>query len=97
MRILLGTMIALVSADGVISRFLITNGLAREGNPFLEEWILDDIFLGLKFAGAFLAALALWIIYKRHPNSSFAITLCFVVLYTVIVFWSLHIFLANPV
>ncbi len=35
MRLLIGTLFALVVSDGLISQFLVTNGLAREGNPFL--------------------------------------------------------------
>lgn len=92
LSILLGTMIALVVADGLISQFLITNGLAREGNPFLQTWIHDDLFLGLKLAGSFLAALAIRGIHRNRPSLSFAITVCFVLFYTGLVFWSLIIF-----
>jgi len=97
MSVLWGTMIALVVADGLISRFLVTTGLAREGNPLLQVWIHDDLFLGIKLAGAFFAALALWSIHKSHPNLSFIITLCFVVFYTGLVFWSLLIFWGSHV
>lgn len=95
LSILLGTMIALVVADGVISRFLIANGLAREGNPLLQVWIHDELFLGLKLAGAFLAALGIRSIHRDHPNVSFAVAVCFVVFYTGLVFWSVIIFCSS--
>ena len=97
LSVLLGTMIALVVADGLISQYLIVNGLAREGNPLLQIWIHDELFLGLKLAGAFFAALAIRIIHKNRPNLSFSITLCFVVFYTGLVFWSLIIFWGSHV
>ncbi len=92
-RILLGTLIALIVADGVISKFLVLNGIAREGNPFLQSWIIEDVFLAIKLLGAFLAAVVLWKLYERNPRLSLAVTICFVILYTFVVFWSLYIFL----
>ena len=91
--ILLGTLIALIVADGVISNFLVLHGIAREGNPFLQSWIIEDVFLAIKLLGAFLASVVLWKLYKRHPRVSLTVTICFVILYTFIVFWSLYIFL----
>ena len=92
-RVLLGTLIALVAADGVISEYLVTHGFALEGNPFLQNWIGEENFLVIKMLGALLAALALGYIYEQNPRLSFISTLCFVMLYTVIVGWSLYIFL----
>lgn len=85
-------MIALVVADGVISRYLITAGLAQEGNPFMRVWISRDTFLYLKLGGAFLAAFILWRVSRSFPHTSFCIALFFVVVYTVLVLWSLLIF-----
>ncbi len=92
MRLLIGTLAALVVSDGLISRFLVTNGLAREGNPFLQVWVGEDIFLVIKLVAAFLVAFVLWDIYKHHPRLSFISTVCFVIAYTVLVFWSLIVF-----
>jgi len=91
-RLLLGTLIALIVSDGLISKFLVRHGFAREGNPFLQVWVGEDGFLVIKLAGAFLAAFVLWDIYKRNPKLSFVSTLFFVLSYTFIVFWSLYIF-----
>ena len=91
-RALLGAMAALVVADGIISQFLITKGFAYEGNPFLRHLVGDERFLSIKVAGAFLATTALWYIYKRRPRLAFAVTICFLVFYTIVVFWNLYIF-----
>jgi len=90
--VLLGTLISLVVADGIVSEFLIREGLAREGNPFLQAWIVDDMFLAIKLLGAFLAAMLLWYMHKRRPKIAFATTVFFIVCYTIIVGWSLLIF-----
>lgn len=97
MRLLLGTLAALVVSDGLISKFLVAHGFAREGNPFLQIWIDEDIFLVIKIVAAFFVALILWDMYKHHPKLSFISTLCFVMLYTIIVFWSLFVFFVTRV
>lgn len=90
-RILLGTLIAAVVADGVISKFLVEHGFAREGNPFLQFWIGKDEFLVIKLLGGLLAALYLWGIYKRNPKLSIACSSLFLTAYTFIIFWNLLI------
>jgi len=91
-RLLLGTLIALVVSDGLVSKFLVTQRFAREGNPLLQIWVGQDIFLVIKLVGAFLAALVLWDIHKHNPKLSLISTSCFVISYTIIVFWSLYVF-----
>ena len=92
MRLLLGALATLVVSDGLISKFLVVHGLAREGNPFLQVWVSEDAFLIIKAAGALLAVLVLWDIHKRNPRLSFISTLCFTILYTGIVCWNLSFF-----
>lgn len=93
LRLLLGTLIALVAADGLISRYLVTGGMAYEFNPFVKTLITQDNFISIKLAGSFLAAFILWKAYKRLPRASFAIALLAVIWYTALNFWSLTIFL----
>ena len=97
MRYLLGALIALVVSDGVISHFLVTHGLGREGNPFLQILIGKEIFLVIKVVGALLCALILWDIYKRRPKLALISSLCFVVLYAGIVLWNLRLFFITQV
>jgi len=92
-RIILGALFAAIVADGVITEFLVHNGFATEGNPFLKYWVLDDKFLSLKILGGLLAVLYLWNIYRRHPRVSVVFSSIFLAEYTFIVFWNLLIVL----
>ena len=91
MRYLLGALIALVVSDGLMSNFLIRDGLAREGNPFLKNLVGDGNFLVIKALAALLCALVLVDIYRQWPKLARGSTLCFVVLYAGIVLWNLCI------
>ncbi len=53
-RVVLGALFAAVVADGLITKFLVHIGLAREANPFLSYWVGQDAFLVFKLVGAFL-------------------------------------------
>ena len=88
-RYLLSALIALVILDGLISVFLVRNGLGREGNPFLEGLVGEPIFLLIKVVGVLLCAIIMWDIYKRQPKLAVISTTCFVVLYSGILFWNL--------
>ena len=94
MKYILVTLVGLVVADGIISRFLVRYGLGREGNPFLQTLVGDNNFLLIKLVGALLCALILWDLYKTRPRAALSSSLLFVGLYTVIVFWNLGIYLA---
>ena len=91
MKYLLGLLVLFVIADGLLTHFLVTGGIAREGNPFLQPIVGEAGFIVLKIAGAFLCALILWDIYRRHPKVSLISTSCFVVCYGVIVLWNLSL------
>lgn len=88
-RLILGALFAAVVADGLITRFLIHNGLAREANPFLVYWVRGDELLILKLVGGFLAVLYLFFIYRRHPTLAMVTSTFFLAAYTIIIFWNL--------
>lgn len=90
-RILLGALLAAVVADGVITKYLVLNGFADEGNPFLHFWVGEDVFLTIKLLGGLLATLYLWSIYRRHPKLSIGFSSFFLTVYTFIVFWNVLI------
>ena len=92
-RILLGSLFAAIIADGVITRFLVHNGFAQEGNLILEYWVTEDKFLSIKILGGLLAAIYLWGIYRRHPKMSLCCTSIFVIGYSLIIYWNLLILL----
>ncbi len=93
MRLMLYTLFALITTDGLITKFLVTNGHALEVNPFLQAWVSQDVFLAIKVSGAFLATSLLWIKYTKKPKITYMFTLAFVSFYTIIVFWNLFVFL----
>ena len=90
---LLGTLLSLVVADGLISQFLIKSGLGQEGNPFLRVLVTSNDFLIIKMCGAILCVLILWNIARRLPRLIFIFSTCFVGLYTAILFWNIAVFL----
>ena len=84
-------------ADGLLTKFLVTNGYASELNPFLQAWVDHELFLAIKVSGAFLATLFLWIKYNKKPKPIYMISTVFLAFYTSIVFWNLFVFLtAHP-
>ncbi len=95
MRYMLYTLFSLIVADGLITKFLVTNGHALEVNPFLQAWVGQELFLAIKVSGAFLATLLLWIKYNTKPRLIYIFTAVFLVLYTSIVFWNLFVFLTT--
>jgi len=96
-RRLLVALIALVVSDGVVSYFLIRQGVAREINPFLRTLVGGGNFLVIKVIGALLAAFILWDIYKHRPRLAVISSRCFVGLYSGIVAWNLSVFFTTQV
>jgi hypothetical protein len=88
-RILLGSLFAAVVADGIITEFLVHRGFAKEGNPFLTYWVVEDEFLFMKVLGGLLVALYLWNINRRHPSLSIFFSSIFLTAYVFIIIWNL--------
>ena len=88
-RIILATLVCAVVADGIITRFLIQNHLAKESNPFLQYWVYKDVFLDIKLWGGLLAAFYLWSIYKRNRKLAVAFSSLCLMVYTFIIFWNI--------
>jgi len=94
--LLLVFLVALVVADGTITRFLIMNRMGTEFNPFLHEWVESDSLLLLKLAGSAIAAFMLWRVSKKYPKLTLIVTIGFIVFYAVIIIWNLVIFFTAP-
>ncbi len=90
---LLGTLLGLVVADGLISQFLIKSGLGQEGNPFIRAVVTENNFLVVKMCSAILCVLILWNMARRSPGLIFIFSACIVGLYTAILFWNIAVFL----
>ena len=91
---LLGTLLSLVVADGLISQFLIKGGLGQEGNLLLRVLVAENNFLILKMCAAIICVIILWNVAKRLPRLIFIFSACFVGVYTAILFWNIAVFLA---
>ena len=93
MKYLLGLLVFFVITDGLLTNLLVNDGLAREGNPFLQPIVGDVGFIILKVVGALICAFILWDVYRRFPRVALVCTLCFAVCYGGIVFWNLSLLL----
>ncbi len=90
-KLLLGTLIALIGSDGVLTRYLISNKLCFESNLFIKGLVLEDNFLWIKTAGGLLCALILWDIYRRRPVLGSVACSLAVLAYTVIIYWNIFL------
>jgi hypothetical protein len=90
---LLGTLLSLVVADGLISQFLIRGGLGREGNLLLRVLVAENNFLIIKMCAAIICVIILWNIARRLPRLIFIFSACFVGVYTAILLWNIAVFL----
>jgi hypothetical protein len=89
---LLGTLLGLVVADGLLSQFLIKSGIGQEVNPLLKTLVAEDSFLIIKMCGAIICVLILWNMARRVPRTAFIVSVSLVAVYTAILFWNLAVF-----
>ena len=92
MKYLLGLLVFLVIADGVLTHFLLEAGIAREGNPLLVPIVGDAGFIVLKIAGALLCAFILWDVHRRWPRVAATAAWSGVIFYAAIVVWNTSLF-----
>ena len=90
-RILLGALFAAVVADGIITMYLFHSGIAKEGNPFMVHWVVEDKLLSIKILGGSLAVIYLWNVFRRHPRLSIAFSSILLMGYLFIISWNLMI------
>jgi hypothetical protein len=92
---LLALLVALVIADGLLTEFLISSRIGREGNIFLAGLVSGGGLIWVKVIGALVSAIILWDVGQRHPRLAFGFTLFFVAAYTGIVVWNISVFLGS--
>jgi hypothetical protein len=86
-------LVLMVISDGVITNLLIQKGIASEANPLLENLAGDRGLIILKVVGVLVAVVILWDIYRRNPRMAFWVSIVFLVAYSGIVAWNLHLLL----
>jgi len=97
MRFMLYSLFSLIVADGILSDFLVTQNLGREWNPFLKTLVGSEQLLLIKVCGALLVIIIMWNMYKKRPGMAVISSLCFLVLYTGIIYWNLFSFVLTGV
>jgi len=90
-RYLLSLLGCLVVADGIISNFIVRNGLGREANPFIQSLVGQSSFIFMKLVSAIIGALLLWRVFKKHMRLGLASIILFVMIYTGILWWNLTV------
>ena len=86
--VLMGVLILLDIADGILTNILIQKGIAHEGNPFLKDVAGNTGLLIVKIIGILLVVLILWDIYRRYPRLAFWTSAAFLAVYGGIVVWN---------
>jgi hypothetical protein len=89
--ILSGVLLGLSWADGVITSFIVKNGYACEGNPFIRGYVTDSNFEIIKIIGTLIALLILWDVSRKYPRAALAFNHVFVASYTIIVWWNVYL------
>lgn len=89
MRYLLYVLFGLIVADGILSKFLVSQNLGREWNPLLNTLMEGDQFMLVKVCGALLVIILMWNIYRKRPGMAVISSLCSLVFYTGIIYWNL--------
>jgi hypothetical protein len=88
-RYLLLLLGSLVIADGLISNYIVNNGLGKEGNPFLQDIVGQTSFIFIKSAGAIIGGLLLWRVFRKHHRLGWASIVFYIVIYTSILWLNL--------
>jgi hypothetical protein len=88
LKYVLGALVLLVVADGVVTNILIKNEIAWEGNPIMKGLAGGSGLIIVKIAGVLAAALILWDIRRRYPRLAFWTGVVFILIYAAIVAWN---------
>ena len=89
LRILWGSLFALIMADGIITESAIDNSVGYEANPFLADMLGSTSFFLFKLLGAVVVILFLRNVSMKHRRVGLIGSCVAVLLYIVIVFWNI--------
>jgi hypothetical protein len=85
---ILGALVLLEIADGILTNVLIKKDIAREANPFLVGIAGTTGFMIIKIIGVLLAVVILLDINQRYPRLAFWVAVVFLLVYCGIVAWN---------
>ena len=90
-KLFIPLLVALETADGILTHSAVGKDLVHEGNPILQNSAGSGSYLMMKVCGAFLCALLLWLIYRRFPRISLIATSGILLFYALVFTWNLSI------
>jgi hypothetical protein len=90
---LLGLLVFMVVADGLITNVLVNYDIAREWNPLMVSLAGKSSMVVIKIIGAVVCTLILWDIHKHAPKLAIVSAYILTTAYTVIVLWNITLFL----
>ena len=92
LRLLWGSLFALIMADGIITEIAINNSVGYEANPFLVDMLGSMSFFLFKLLGAVLVILFLRNVSTKHYRLGIAGSCAAVLLYVIVVFWNVLVY-----
>ncbi len=88
MKVALALLCIFELLDGLLTRWAVTTGLAREWNPLIAGRASHWSFLLLKIAGALACVAALWLLHRRFPRTAVISTCAVVAFYFIVLSWN---------
>jgi hypothetical protein len=79
--------------DGLLTHFLVRNGIVEEGNRLIASVVYEGNFLLLKIVGALISVALLWYIYRRFPQIALAAASSIVIFYSAVLVWNINVIL----
>ncbi len=89
LRLLWGSLFALILADGLITECAISNDVGYEANPLLADMLGSTSFFLFKMLGALLVIFFLRNISKKNYRMGLIGSCVAVLLYVIVVFWNI--------
>ncbi len=85
---LLIALVLLNTIDGLLTQYFVPRGYFLEANTLLTPYVGQPVFIILKTVGAFICAVLLWDINRRHPKLGLIVTWIAVLVSGAIVEWN---------
>ncbi len=95
MKYFLALLGSLQVVDGMLTQFLVENGVVKEGNPLVEPLVLGGNFLPLKVVGAIFSVVVIYFIHRLFPRLALTAASGMVAFYGAVAFWNVLVLLGG--
>lgn len=95
MKYFLALLGSLQVMDGMLTQFLVENGVVKEGNPLVEPLVLGGNFLLLKVVGAIFSVVVIYFIHRLFPRLALTAASGMVAFYGAVAFWNALVLLGG--